>query len=102
EPALEGLVRILNGKCGGTYGFVSSHAANTFGMATFLSLVFRRPWLGAGLFFWAVLVSYSRAYLGVHYPLDLLCGGLMGAGMGAALWIIYLRTDRAVNGSLSV
>ncbi|MBE0642261.1 MAG: phosphatase PAP2 family protein [Bacteroidales bacterium] len=91
EPALDGLVRILNGKCGGEYGFVSSHAANTFGLATFLSLIFRKPWITAGLFCWAALVSYSRVYLGVHYPLDVMVGALLGTGLGAAVFVLFQK-----------
>jgi undecaprenyl-diphosphatase len=79
----------LVGRCGGRYGFASSHAANTFGAAMFLWLLFRGaysyPWL---FFVWAGLVSYSRIYLGVHYPGDILIGGLIG--VIAALIVFYL------------
>ena len=67
---------------GGDYGFVSSHAANMFATATFVSLFFARKWLTIAMFAWAVLVAYSRMYLGVHYPLDLLGGALLGACIG--------------------
>jgi len=65
--------------CGGKYGFVSSHAANSFGLAMMLFLFFRRhirwTWL---LFLWALLISYSRIYVGVHFPGDVLFGALTG------------------------
>lgn len=78
--------------CGGQYGFASSHAANTFALATFLFLTFRHrkekkqvAWV---MFAWAGLVSYSRIYVGVHYPIDIIVGGLVGAF--GAYWIVRL------------
>lgn len=68
---------------GGTYGFISSHAANYAGLATFMFLLFRtysKWWLL--LFFWMVLIGYSRIYLGVHYPADILGGFIVGALAG--------------------
>lgn len=84
-PSLEGLM-INVGKCGGKYGFASSHAANTFGLASFF-FFFTRIRKYAWLFVWAALVSYSRIYLGVHFPGDILMGGLIGltAGWGVAV-----------------
>lgn len=82
------------GGCGGLYGFVSSHAANTFAVAMFLNLKMRGklPHL-KWLFLWASLVSYTRIYLGVHYPLDILLGGIIGASIGALVWylIVFLK-----------
>jgi len=71
----------LNPDCGGMYGFVSSHAANSFALATFLLLIFwkERKYYGILLLFWAALVSYSRIYNGLHYPMDVLCGAMLGA-----------------------
>lgn len=84
EPALAGLVHIVNGYSGGDYGFVSSHAANNFALITFLGYFLRRSysWLFPVMFVWAALIAYSRMYLGVHYPGDVLCGGLYGALIG--------------------
>ena len=76
--------------CGGQYGFVSSHAANAFAIATFLILRYRRHfWACLLLLLWAVLTCYSRAYLGKHYPGDLVCGAALGALIG---WCVYLLT----------
>ena len=89
EPALDGLVHIVNGKCGGKFGFVSSHAANTFAVAVLSLNLLRRKWFITGILAWAALVSYSRVYLGVHYPGDIICGGLLGAVIGYAMFKLY-------------
>jgi len=81
EPDLAGQVHLVRNYHGGKFGFVSSHAANSMGIALFLGVFLKRtwkpiPWI---LVAWALLVSYSRIYLGVHYPLDILGGCLLGA-----------------------
>ncbi|HER10021.1 MAG TPA: phosphatase PAP2 family protein, partial [Bacteroides sp.] len=70
EPSLEGMVHLVNDQCGGQYGFISSHAANTAGVAMLVCLLVRRWWFAGVMILWAFLVGYSRIYLGVHYPGD--------------------------------
>jgi undecaprenyl-diphosphatase len=87
EPSLEGLLHIVNGYKGGMYGFASGHSANTFGIAFFVWLTLRPyyKWIGL-IFVWAVVMTYTRIYLGVHYPTDILVGGTIGIICG---WISY-------------
>jgi undecaprenyl-diphosphatase len=85
DPNLEGLIRLLDGK-GGLYGFVSSHAANVFGLATFTSLIFRGKKYRISIFIWASIVSYSRIYVGRHFPLDVLFGALSGIAVGYLMY----------------
>lgn len=91
EPLLEGMVRTLSGHCGGSYGFVSSHATNTFGLAVFVGIVLRSKYrfLLPSLLIWAALISYSRVYLGVHYPGDVIAGGIVGSLTGYLLYLLF-------------
>ncbi len=89
---IAGLVHIVNDYKGGQYGFVSSHAANVFGIATFLANQFKGYKWGIFLFAWAALVSYSRIYLGVHYPLDIIFGAILGVLIGVQCYVFKVRT----------
>jgi undecaprenyl-diphosphatase len=92
EPALKDLVHIVNGDRGGKFGFASSHAANTFGLALFIFLMFKdRTKQVAWIFLWAAIVSYSRIYLGVHYPGDIIAGGLVGMACAWGCYILYTK-----------
>lgn len=93
EEDLKADIRLVKGSCGGAYGFISSHASNTFGLAFFLGLLFRRrfPWLYYALLLWAGLVAYSRIYLGVHYPGDIIAGAVYGALCGTSLYLALER-----------
>ncbi len=109
-------VRMYHTRPGGLYGFVSSHAANVFSLAMFLSLCYggrrksfvaddggtkggwrrrpsgyRNPGIPYLLFLWAMLVAYSRPYLGKHFPGDIVCGALVGLGVGAVVYFILMK-----------
>lgn len=86
DPGIKHLVHLVD-DCGAPYGFASGHASNSFGLATFLWLTLRDKWAPVvWMFAWAVLVSYSRIYVGVHYPADVIVGALVGV---LAAYIIY-------------
>lgn len=96
EPSLEGLVHLVDGKCGGLYGFVSSHATNSFNVALLSLLFIRRRWFAISIILWALTVGYSRIYLGVHYPGDVICGSILGALIGWGTYTLYILTDRKI------
>lgn len=87
DPRLEGIIRLLDGK-GGMYGFISSHASNVFGLATFTSLLFKKRWYSISIFSWAFLVSYSRMYVGRHFPSDIVFGAIFGIIVAACIYMI--------------
>ncbi len=89
QPEIANLVHIVNGKCGGQYGFISSHAANTFAFAVFISLFFKNRKFSVFIISWAAIVSYSRIYLGVHYPFDVFVGALFGIAVAFGLFKLH-------------
>ncbi|MBK7385153.1 MAG: phosphatase PAP2 family protein [Flavobacteriales bacterium] len=96
EPALAGLVHLVPEGCGGQYGFVSSHATNHFAIAVFMIGVLRGTprWAAPALIGWATLIAYSRVYLGVHYPGDVLVGALYGIGIGTIFTFVFRRIQQ--------
>ncbi len=84
-------LHLVDGYRGGQYGFPSCHAANSFALAVFIVCLVRRWRLAIFIFSWATLNSYSRLYLGVHYPGDLLVGAVIGSAFG---YLCYRATCR--------
>lgn len=99
-------VRMFHTGRGGSYGFVSSHAANAFAVAMFLSLTYggrkkiqghSYPWMPYILMLWAVIVGYSRVYLGKHYPGDVVCGALLGLGLSAIVYFVISKIRSRIS-----
>lgn len=101
---LVGLVHLLNGPdgkpyMGGQFGFVSSHATNHFGIASFMIgvLQWRPVWSAVLLLLWASIIAYSRVYIGVHYPGDVIVGALYGALVGLIAFRLFLFLHQRFN-----
>ena len=92
DPALSATVR-LRTDCGSGYSFTSSHAANHFAVAVFLIGIFggMARWVRPVALGWAALIAFSQMYVGVHYPGDVICGALLGAGIGYFLRVGFLK-----------
>ena len=104
NPELANLVHTINGACGGQYGFVSSHAANTFALAIFVGFIFKKQigWLLYFMLIWAIVVSYSRIYVGVHYPGDVLGGALLGSIISFLIWKTLVYFNNYFNLKLTI
>ena len=93
-PELVDQIRLLVSK-GGLYGFVSSHAANFFALAAICSSVFyERKYIPYLFYSWAILVGYSRVYVGKHYPLDILGGAILGIFIAKMIWVMAKRIKK--------
>ena len=99
EPSLNGMVHLVNGYTGGRFGFVSSHAANTFGFALLSSLLIRKRNFAVMIVAWSLINCYSRIYLGVHYPFDIIGGMLVGV---FAASVCYLALSKFKPGVLNI
>lgn len=96
-PELYDYVKIVNGYRGGSYGFVSSHAANVFAVFAFVSMLLRHRLWSFFMFVWACVIGYSRIYMGVHYPGDVLSGALLGCMLGLVFYLIYSFINKKIS-----
>ncbi len=97
EPDIRLWVHLVDNHCGGMYGFVSNHAANSFALAVFTSLLFKNRYYSWFIIIWASVVSYSRIYLGVHYPGDVLGGAILGVLLAFMVYYIYCYAEKRLN-----
>lgn len=93
DPEIGGLVRLVKEGCGGKFGYFSAHAGNSFAVAIFFTFLLREKYkfLSSFLIIWAVVVAYSRIYIGVHFPLDILTGALVGIFISSLFFNLFLR-----------
>ncbi len=91
DPEIGSLVDVVNGYRGGNYGFFSAHASNTFSVAVFFSLLVRSRMLTCFLVGWSLINCWTRMYLGVHFPGDILCGLLWGGLVGTSVYMLLYR-----------
>lgn len=91
DQEISGLVRLVKASCGGKFGYFSAHAGNSFAVACFFTALLKSgyTYLGPFLIIWAMVVAYSRIYIGVHFPLDVLTGTIIGIFMGALFFRLY-------------
>ena len=96
-PELEGVLHLVNGYRSGRYGFVSSHAANTMVCALLFSMIWRKKIATVGLMLWVAANCYSRMYLGVHYPLDILGGLMVGCLVAMTAYVLLWKWGMIAN-----
>lgn len=94
DPVIGWQVDVVDGYRGGSYGFFSAHASNTFSIAIFFSLLVRSRLLTTGLVTWSLVNCWTRLYLGVHFPGDILCGLLWGGLVGTMVYMLHEKIVR--------
>lgn len=95
EESLQPIIHVVNGNCGGKFGFISSHASNTMAISVFVFLFLKNNFGSEILliFLFPLIVSYSRIYLGIHYPGDVVCGMIFGAFLG---YLVAIFTQKLI------
>lgn len=99
DPYFFSNVRLVVKQCSGSYSFLSNHAANHFGMATFIVITFNerfRPWIWV-FYAWALSIAFAQVYVGVHYPGDVLAGALLGSGYGLLVGRMYNKNAGIIS-----
>lgn len=97
DPEFMHLIDTFNGYRSGSFSFTSSHACNSFGIFMFISLLIRNRTLSLSLLAWAVINSFSRIYLGVHFPGDILCGAIVGTLLGLTVYLLYAFIHKKIE-----
>ena len=97
DNPVSAMVHVVNDYRGGSYGFPSAHSSNTWGLSFLMFWLLRNRWLTLFLAFWATLQCYSRLYLGVHYPGDLLAGMLVGFVSATVVYFAFRRITKYEN-----
>lgn len=97
DPEISAFIHTVNGYVGGLYGFVSSHAANSFSFALLSSLIFKRWGYSVMAFLWAAVTSYSRIYLGVHFLGDVIVGAAIGLVAAYAIYLLLVQIQRKAD-----
>ena len=100
DPVIGWQVDVVNGYRGGKYGFFSAHASNTFSIAVFFSLLMRSRLLTLAMVTWSLINCWTRLYLGVHFPGDILCGLLWGGIVGSLVYCLFLRVERRFDNGM--
>lgn len=97
NPLISNQLRFF--KCGGQFGYFSAHAANSFAVAVFFGLLLRKhiPLFCYFLLLWAMVVSYSRIYLGVHYPFDVITGSMIGSTIAIIFYKLFNKYKKISN-----
>lgn len=97
DPAVRPLLQIVSGAYDSNYSFFSAHAANTFAVCIFFSLLIRNIWLTIALVLWSLTNCWTRIYLGMHYPSDIAVGLLWGFVVGEVVYIAYMHIYRRIS-----
>ena len=97
DPQIGLLVDVVDGYRGGNYGFFSAHASNTFSIAVFFCWLIRSRLLSFAMILWSLTNCWTRLYLGVHFPGDILVGLTWGFIVGTCVYYLYYRVTRRLS-----